>query len=222
MEKRNLIVIPARMGSKRLPGKNTKLLGGLPLVLHSINYAKNNKKVSDVIVVTTDDPKVENIALSAGVKVIKRPAYLSTDHTTTVSVLKHIIEVIKEVDNIILLQPTNPLRPDNLLREAWSVYNSGTYDSLLTVSKTDIKIGKIDQNKYVPLNYEMGQRSQDLDPVYFENGLLYITRASCILNGNILGEDNFAFIVNHPYSRVDIDTQEDLDYAEFLFQKEYK
>lgn len=222
MKKGNLIVIPARKGSKRLPGKNIKLLGGLPLVLHSINFAQNNKEVSDFIVVTTDDPEVEDIALSAGVEVVKRPAHLSTDHSTTLSVLKHITEEFKEVENLILLQPTNPLRPDNLLREAWSIYNSLNYDSLLTVSKTDIKLGKIIQNKYVPLNYNIGQRSQDLDPVYFENGLLYITKVSCILDGNILGENNFSFIVDHPFSRVDIDTQEDLEYAEFLFQKKYK
>jgi N-acylneuraminate cytidylyltransferase len=81
-----------------------------------------------------------------------------------------------------LLQPTNPLRPENLLREAYQVYDENCYDSLFTVTRNNQKFGKIKNNKFVPFNYEIGQRSQDLEPIFFENGLLYITNSKSIKN----------------------------------------
>jgi N-acylneuraminate cytidylyltransferase len=213
-------IIPARGGSKRLPGKNTLPLDGIPLIVHSINYAKTNKDILGRIIVSTDDPTIKEIAIKEGVEVIDRPQHLSTDTSSTVSALRHVLENIEEeVEKVILLQPTNPLRPEHLLTEAFEKFRHGNYDSLMTVSRSHQKFGKIENKRFVPFNYEMGQRSQDLDPLYYENGLLYITKASLIMDGKILGQNNFPFIVDHPFTEVDIDFKEDLEYAEFLLSK---
>ena len=87
---------------------------------------------------------------------------------------------------------------------------------MFTVSRSHHKLGKIANNIFIPFNYEVGQRSQDLEHLYYENGLLYITKASVILNNEIITKDAFPLEVNHPFANVDIDTQEDFDYAEYL------
>lgn len=213
-----IVIIPARGGSKRLPNKNTKLLGGIPLITHSINFAKENQV--DKIVVSTDDATIKEIALHYGVEVLDRPAALATDNSPTIDTLKQVMEnVAGNYDYVVVLQPTNPLRPKKLLQEALKRMNEGNYDSLMTVTRNEQKLGKIINDKFVPYNYAIGQRSQDLDPLYFENGLLYIAKTTLILEGKLVGENHLSFIVNHPYTKVDIDTQEDLDYAEYLFNK---
>ena len=218
---KTIAIIPVRGGSKRLPNKNITLLGGIPLLVHSINYAKENgiKK----IVVSTDDKKIKEIALDNNVEVVDRPNYLASDNATTVSALKHVLETVAEdFENVILLQATNPLRPINLLKEAYNKFIKGNYDSLMTVSRNEQKFGKIIGDKFIPFNYKIGQRSQDLEPLYFENGLLYITKASLILEGKILGDNNFPYIVNHPFANVDIDTLEDFEYAEYIYNRYFE
>jgi N-acylneuraminate cytidylyltransferase len=218
---KSIAIIPARGGSKRLPNKNTTLLGNYPLLVHSINYAKENG--IGKIVVSTDDAKIKEIALKSGVTVIDRPDYLATDTCQTIDALKHALENIKEnFENVVLLQPTNPLRPKKLLKEALQKFTAGNYDSLMTVTRNKQKFGKIVNHKFIPFNYKIGQRSQDLEPLYFENGLLYITKASLILEGTIIGENNFSFIVNHPFAKVDIDTKEDFEYAEYLYNRHFE
>jgi CMP-N-acetylneuraminic acid synthetase len=217
---KNIAIIPARGGSKRIPEKNIQLFGGVPLLVHSIQYALANKEIIDDVYVSTDDDEIKKIALEYGAKVIDRPVQFSGDFEPTVSALKHVLESIEsDVENVILLQPTNPLRPDNLLKEAFEVYQKANCDSLFTVTRNHQKFGKIMDNKFQPFNYSIGQRSQDLEPLFFENGLLYISKASLILNDIIISENAFPFEVNHIFANVDIDTPEDLEYAEFLYQK---
>ena len=206
-----------------MPGKNVRLLDGIPLIVHSINYAKENSSLIDEIIITTDDPEIKNIAEAHGVNVIDRPSSLSNDIATTISALKHVLENIEySFENVILLQPTNPLRPKKLLQNAYKVYSEGNFDSLITVSPNNQKFGRIIEGRFVPSNYKMGQRSQDINPLYFENGLLYITKAQVLLNNAIIGDFNFPFIVDDIYSRVDIDTLDDFEYAEFLLKKSQK
>ncbi len=224
---KNIAIIPARGGSKRLPNKNILSLGGIPLIAHSILYAQKNGDLIGDIYVSTDDDKIKEIALQYGVEVIDRPENLSGDLEPSVSALRHVLESIEgDVENVILLQATNPLRPQNLLSEAFEVYQKGNYDSLFTVSRNHQKLGKIEDNKFCPFNYAIGQRSQDLEPLFFENGLLYISKASLILpldcardDGKIISENAYPFEVNSIFANVDIDTQEDLDYAEYLIEK---
>lgn len=213
---KTIAIIPARGNSKRLPGKNLLNLGGLPLIAHSILFAQANPEIIDAVYVSTDCPKIKEIAIEFGAKVIDRPAEISGDLDSTVSALKHVLENIETVDSVVLLQPTNPLRPDNLLKEAFKTYTSSEADSLFAVSRNYQKFGKIVDNRYIPFNYKLGQRSQDLEPLYFENGLLYISKATLILKDIILSEVAIPFIVEHPFAKIDIDTIEDFEYAKYV------
>lgn len=216
---KTIAIIPARGGSKRLPGKNIMTFGQLPLIAHSILYAKKQDFIDEVYV-TTDDEAIKNVSLAFGVQVIDRPPEISGDGEPTISALKHVLQSIHpEVENVILLQPTNPLRPENLLQDAFSVYQKGNYNSLFTVTSNHQKFGKISNNQFVPYNYEIGQRSQDLEPLYFENGLLYITKASLIREDVIISQNAFPLEVDHPFAGADIDTEEDFDYALYLYHK---
>jgi len=217
---KTIVIIPARGGSKRIPEKNIQLFGGLPLLVHSIQYAFANSEIIDAVYVSTDDESIKSIALANGANVIDRPAHISGDLEPTITALKHALETIDdEVENVILLQPTNPLRPQNLLKEAFEVYHNGNCDSLFTVTRNHQKLGKIIENKFQPFNYSIGQRSQDLEPLFFENGLLYITKASLIFDNIIISQNAFPFEVNHIFANIDIDTKEDMEYAEYLYQK---
>ncbi|WP_418263869.1 cytidylyltransferase domain-containing protein [Flavobacterium faecale] len=218
---KNICIIPARAGSKRLHGKNSKLLGGIPLIAHSILYAQENNTIIDTVYVSTDDEQIKKIALEYGVHVIDRPASLSGDNEPTVSALKHVLESLEgEIENVILLQPTNPLRPKNLLQEAFEIYQKEDRDSLFTVSRCHQKLGRIVNNQFIPFNYEIGQRSQDLELLYSENGLLYITKSKAILENEIITKRAFPLEVNHIFASIDIDTQEDFDYAQYVLGRE--
>lgn len=217
---KNIVIIPARGGSKRIPEKNIQLFGGLPLLAHSIQYAIANSALVDAIYVSTDDPSIKATALAYGAKVIDRPEHLSGDFEPTITAVQHVLENIGfEVENVILLQPTNPLRPPNLLKDCFEEFQNKKVDSLFTVTRNHQKFGKITSGTFVPFNYEIGQRSQDLEPLYFENGLLYITQTKLIREGKIFSENSLPYEVNHIFATVDIDTQDDLDYAAYLINK---
>jgi N-acylneuraminate cytidylyltransferase len=218
---KTIAIIPARGGSKRLPEKNILGFGGIPLLAYSILFAKENDSIIDAVYVSTDDATIKQIALQYGARVIDRPSALSGDTELTVTALKHALEVLddSQIENIVLLQPTNPLRPALLLRDCFETFQKNDCDSLFTVTQSHQKLGKINNHTFVPFNYEIGQRSQDLDPLFFENGLLYITKASLVLNNTIISENAYPFEVNHIFATVDIDTQEDFEYAAYLLQK---
>lgn len=216
-----IAIIPARGGSKRLPNKNIMLLDGIPLLAHSILFAKKHSFV-DTVYVTTNDIAIKTIAVKFGAKVVDRPENLSGDFEPTVSALKHVLQNIDTVENVVLLQPTNPLRPANLLKEAFEIFIKNNCDSLFTVSRNHQKFGKINDNIFTPFNYEIGQRSQDLEALYSENGLLYITKSKLILDDIIISKDAFPLVINHIFATVDVDTEDDFSYAEYLYKKQYK
>lgn len=216
---KTIAIIPVRGGSKRLPGKNVLPLAGKPLLAHSIEFAKKHSFISEVYV-STDDEEIKEVALQYGAKVINRPVAISGDLEPTITALQHVLEIVEtKVENIILLQATNPLRPEFLLNDAFELFERNNLESLFTVSRDEHKLGKISDNKFVPFNYMPGQRSQDLEPLYFENGLLYIAKASLIQERILMNENSFPMLVNHQFTKVDIDTQEDFDYAEYLINK---
>jgi CMP-N-acetylneuraminic acid synthetase len=172
---KTIAIIPARGGSKRLPNKNILILDGIPLLAHSILYAKANPEIIDEVYVSTDDKNIKKIAIEYGAKVIDRPASISGDLEPTISTLVHVLNSIEsEAENVVLLQPTNPLRPENLLKECFLKFQETKCESLFTVSQNHHKLGKIIDHKFQPYNYTIGQRSQDIEPLFFENGLLYI------------------------------------------------
>jgi len=197
-------------------------LDGIPLIAHSIHLALNSELI-DAVFVSTDDVQIKQTALEFGAQVIDRPKDLSGDEQPTITALQHALTILPDtVQTVVLLQPTNPLRPENLLSEAFDLFRSSKADSLMTVSRNHQKFGKIINQKFVPFNYQFGQRSQDLEPLYFENGLLYISSTSLIKQGIIMSQNGLPMLVDHPFAQVDIDTQDDFDYAQFLIQKHRK
>ena len=214
-----LIVIPARAGSKRIKGKNTKSFNGFPLIEHSIRYAQNY--IDGDIIISTDDKQIRSIAERYNVTIVWRDESLAQDQTPTTDVVKDVIErVEKSYDFVVLLQPTNPLRPKKLFEESIKFLKEKKSDSLITVSLSEHKLGKIKLSVFKPYSYEFGQRSQDLEPLYYENGLLYLCSYELAKNGKMISENPTAMIVEHPFASVDIDTELDWKWAE-LISKEY-
>lgn len=215
-------VIPARGGSKRFPGKNIYPLEGKPLLAHSILYSR--KVLPDAeIYVSTDNEEIAKVARNYGAGVIERPEELSDDQCSTDSALQHAaIELLssrKEFDYMILLQATNPLRPNEMMEEALQMIETGRYDSLFTVSPLVRKLGRLVDGRFIPWNFVFGQRSQDMESLYFENGLLYISHRELILKSCIRGESLYSLIVDHPFGYLDIDTQEDFELVTFYSHK---
>ena len=214
-----LIIIPARAGSKRIKGKNTRSFNGFPLIEHSIRYAQSY--IGGDIIISTDDKQIGSIAEKYSVTIVWRDESLAQDQTPTTDVVKDVIErVEKSYDFVVLLQPTNPLRPKKMFKEAIKLLQENKNDSLITVSLCEHKLGKIKQSAFKPNSYEFGQRSQDLEPLYYENGLLYLCSYELAKNGKLISENPTAMIIEHPFASVDIDTELDWKWAE-LISKEY-
>ena len=214
-----LIIIPARAGSKRIKGKNTKPFNGIPLVEHSIRYAQHC--IGTDAVISTNDKQIELIAQQYNVPILWRDESLATDHTPTKEVVKDVIaQTDKIYDYIVVLQPTNPLRPKKMFKEAFELLQEKQSDCLITVSLNQHKLGKIEHSTFKPFTYEFGQRSQDLEPLYYENGLLYLCSYDLAKNGKLISEKPTAMLIDHPYASVDIDTELDWKWAE-LISKEY-
>lgn len=214
-----IAVIPARGGSKRFPGKNVAPLKGKPLIAYSIEYAKECALI-EYVYVSTDSDEIGVVSEQYGAEVMPRSAELAGDFVPTADVLKDVAQKLLEqgveFDAFVLLQPTNPLRPNDLLNDAMQIMETGKYDSLFSVTRCDKKLGKIMDSKFVPWNYTFGQRSQDLEPLYYENGLLYIIRKDLLLQGRIFGDTMYPLVVDHPFGEVDIDTKGDMAYAEYM------
>lgn len=215
-------VIPARGGSKRFPGKNLYPLCGKPLLAHSILYSRQVLPDAEIYV-STDSEEIAAVAREYGVNVIERPEELSGDLCSTDSTLQHaaieLLSLRKEFDYMILLQATNPLRPEGMMEEALQVIESGKYDSLFSVTPLVRKLGRLVDGKFVPWNFVFGQCSQDMEPLYFENGLLYISSRDIILNGRIRGDSLYSLVVDHPFGFLDIDTLEDFEMVEYYSEK---
>lgn len=215
------VIIPARANSKRLPAKNMRLLGNKPLIQYSIDFALNNFS-KDAIWVNTNDQGILKFAKHKGVNTLERPDNLATDFSKTVDVLKHQVNYFKKqniiCDAIILLQPTNPFREDDLLKKAINSFQKAERNSLATFSVLEKKLGIIENDFFKPTNYVPGQRSQDLEKSYFENGLLYITKCDSILEGKVITEDVYPIICNTLEAKVDIDYLEDFVFAESLLK----
>jgi len=221
------IIIPARADSKRLPGKNMKYLDGKPLIQYSIDFALKYMP-NHTIWVNSNDEKIIEFSKRKKINVFKRPDYLATDFTPTVNVLKHQVKYFQanniSCDAIVLLQPTNPLRLNSLFPKAIKVFEESGRNSLATFSMSEKKVGKIVDDRFIPTNYELGQRSQDLENSYYENGSLYITKIDSILNGKVITEDAYPLICDDIESTVDIDYIHDFLFAETLlnFKNETK
>jgi CMP-N-acetylneuraminic acid synthetase len=215
-------LIPARGGSKRLFRKNIRLFAGQPLLYYSIALAKAIPQVSRCIV-STEDREIAEIAQGFGAEVIERPMELAGDDASTASAAKHAVgELIRDgcvPDAVLTLQPTCPLRPLSLVKQVIDLFCAEKPDSVITVTRTVHKVGKMTGGFFVP-EYRPGIRSQELDPRYFENGIAYITRVSIIMDkDDLFGERIIPFVTDPLYAMGDIDTELDFQVAEFLFRK---
>ena len=215
-----LVVIPARKNSKRLKGKNLRILKGKPLIAHSIEYAAKHVELKNIWI-NTDDEKIIDLASSYGVSVYKRPPNLALDETLTNDVIVDFAKFLSknkiDYEYLITLQPTNPIRSKKLIVDCYEYISKNSLKSLMSVSEHHNKFGKISNNKYIPMNYKIGQRHQDLDKLYFENGLMYICSKSAItLEKQYITDDVFPFITDEIGSFIDIDYEDDLKMAEII------
>ena len=210
-----LVIIPARAGSKRILGKNTKPFNSIPLIEHSIKYAKSH--IDGDIIISTDDKQIESIAEQYNVPILWRNESLAQDQTPTTDVVQDVIKRLdKTYDFVVLLQPTNPLRPKKMFKEALKLFVEKKSDSLLTVSLNEQKLGKIEHSIFKPYTYEFGQRSQEIEPLYYENGLLYLCKYELAKNGKLISKNPTAMLIDHPFASVDIDTELDWTWAELI------
>lgn len=213
-----IVIIPARGGSKRIPNKNIKLLNKKPLVAHSIEYSLKFFS-KDRIWINSDSREILNIGISYGINSYERTKELAKDDSKSIDVLKDQLKNINvDFKYVVLLQPTTPLRPDDLFEMAIDILNSNKINSLFTVSPLDKKFGKFQKNKFIPLNYNFGQRSQDLNELFYENGLLYITSKDLILKEKIIDKNSYPMITRGIESTIDIDTEIDFQIAELIMK----
>ena len=215
-------LIPARGGSKTIPGKNIKEFAGKPLIIHSIEYALESKFV-DEVVVSTDDIKISKISRDTGAAIIKRPDELSTDTAATESAVEHYLNSrSKKPDIIVLLQATSPLRPKNSLDKAITYFIKEEFDSLLSITPTHRFFWRVkdDNTAYAEYDYLYRPLRQDMNPEdmrYIENGSLYIfTRKHFEKIGNRLGGKIGYVAWSEEYS-LEIDTPLDFEFVEKLF-----
>ena len=215
--------IPARGGSKTVPGKNIKEFAGKPLIVHSIEYALQSKLIEEVVV-STDNSKITKIANSVGARVINRPEELATDTATTESAIHHYLNKFsKKPDIVVLLQATSPLRPKGSLDKALTHFTNGGYDSLLSISPTHRFFWrvKVDKTVYAEYDYLNRPRRQDMKPEnmrYVENGSLYIfTRDHFEKTKNRLG-GKIGYVEWPEEYGMEIDTEVDFQCLEKIFK----
>jgi len=212
-------LIPARGGSKRLPGKNVRLFAGRPLIAYSIALAR---RVSGIhrCVVSTDDDAIAAVSRQWGAEVIERPATLATDTATTAAVARHALEDLGSrgaaPQVLVTLQPTNPLRTVELVEEGLSLFLARRPDSVVSVAPVTSKTGTIREGFYLP-DYVPGTRSQDLPERVHETGQLYVSDAAMVLHRGDLFGSRLLALRTDPRFAADIDTAEDFELAESLY-----
>ncbi len=225
--KRIIAFIPARGGSKGLPGKNILPVAGKPLVAHSIEYARASSRISHVYV-STDDADIAARSRAAGAEIIERPAELAGDTATTESAVAHGLEWMKtkgmEPDVVVLLQATSPFRPPNTLTPILDHFERGGFDSLLTLSPTHRFFWRVEgDTARAEYDFLNRPRRQDMKPEemrYVENGSLYVfTREHFLRAGNRLGGKIGYYVFPERYAP-EIDNAYDLQYIEQLMKQE--
>lgn len=219
-DKKILAVIPARGGSKGIPGKNIIPVNGKPLIQYTIDAAKKSKYI-DEIYVSTDDSKIAVVSEKCGIKVPRlRPNHLAQDDSKSIEVLIDAIRYYETVGHIfeyvLLLQPTQPLRQTFHIDEAIELIYEKQVTSLVSVSlvhEHPILIRTINKMGYLEglLKQESTVRRQDFPPFYIVNGAIYINQINENFSINTSLNDNILpYIMDEKYF-LDIDTIEDLE-----------
>lgn len=226
MYQENLAIIPARGGSKGIPKKNIKLLAGKPLIQWTIEHALNSKHVSRLIV-STDCEDIADISkkLKAEVPFV-RPDDISSDTASTESVINHCLEWLSinenyQPDNIVLLQPTSPIRSLDAIDNAFDTFAQKQADSLLSVSKFFHFLWEDCKNPRPLYDFKNRPRRQDIEEKNIklkENGSIYIsTYDNFCKNKNRLGGKIETFIMDEVES-LEIDTDLDFKIVETILR----
>lgn len=219
-----LSIIPARGGSRRLPGKNLLPVSGKPLLVHTVEHALGAGSV-DRVVVSTDDPAIAKTARRTGAEVIDRPAALAGDDSPSEAALLHVLDVLEAREGyrpelVVFLQATAPVRTPADVDRAVARLRAEGADSLLSVVEARRFLWRLEEGRPAPLNYDptARPRTQDREPEYHENGSIYVTKTEVLrATGNRLG----GRIVLHPMADecfVDVDGPLDLALAEAVLR----
>lgn len=218
-------IIPARGGSKGIPGKNIRPLYGKPLIAHSILAIQNSHAV-DSIYVTTDSPEIAQIATDYGANTIQRPAELAADASSSEDALIHALKTIEngglQPELIVFLQCTSPIRTGVDIDKAIQKLQSEDADSLLSVSPSHRFLWHEVNGVAQPINYDYRHRPrrQDMNPQYVENGSIYIFKPWVLKQlGNRLGGKISLFPMSEAAAH-EIDTPLDFEIAEFLLKQQ--
>ncbi len=224
-----LAIIPARGGSKGLPGKNIKLLAGKPLIAYTIEAALKANHITEVIV-STEDPKIADIAQECGASIpFMRPIELANDTALSVDAYIYTLDKLEQDfskihNEFVVLQPTSPLRKSEDIDQAIEMFYNKDADSIISYTEEQHSIF---WHKYLeedgrlsPIfkDEKLGNR-QELKKTYYPNGAIYVFKSSLIKSKKYYTDKTFAYIMDRQNS-IDIDTIEDFDHAEYLMSND--
>ena len=227
---RVLGLVPARGGSKGLPGKNLRALGGIPLLAHSVRCALQSKEIARTVV-TTDSDAIAAAALEAGADVpFRRPAELASDQAAMWPVVQHAVRTLLEqgdaYDAVMLLDPTSPWRtPLDIARACELLAADPAADGVVAVSEPPfspywhcvVRDGPY-MRDLMP-GAEQYVRRQDLPPVFRITGALYLWRTSFVLEVTNWRAGHIVPMVMDEGHAVHIDTPEQFELAELLLER---
>ena len=238
-QQRLLAIIPARGGSKRLPGKNTLKLAGKPMIAWSIEAALESKFI-DKVIVTTEDEDIVNIAREFGAEVpFIRPNELASDSASSIDTVIHAIQALKDLyddsyEYIILLQPTSPFRTSQHIDEAVGLLMDRNADGIVSICEADnvkMKInpfpvsmdenGKIyEKSDHSPTNKRnLHLNVKEFDKEYRINGAIYLCKTSILTKElTFFHESSYAYVMD-PSESIDIDYDYDYKKCELIINK---
>lgn len=223
--KRVLAVVPARGGSKGIPGKNLKAMAGRSLLHRTIDQALAAHTIDDVVVTSDDAEILRHASEVAGVRTIERPRELAADDTAMWPVVVHALENSSPCDVVVLLQPTSPLRLPTDIDSAVTMLVERKANSVMSVCEVSTSpywmftIGSGDKLQRI-LPKQSATTRQELPPCYEINGALYVVTTDWFRQSQVFVDDEtLAFVMPRERS-VDIDTPEDFALAERLLRGE--
>jgi CMP-N-acetylneuraminic acid synthetase len=223
---RILGIIPARGGSKGIPRKNIKLLGGKPVIEFTIESAQKSKFLTEIFV-STDDLEIAKTVENAGIKVpFLRPSNLALDNSPSIDVIIHALDEFhklgKQYDAVCLLQPTSPFREFGFIDKCIEKFEKSGADSLISVLQVPHQFNPhwiFEENEFGSLRISTGEneiipRRQELPKAYFRDGSVYLTKVETIRNERKLLFGNIQFVESNELYYCNLDTMDDWNLAE--------
>ncbi|TMO54076.1 cytidylyltransferase domain-containing protein [Pseudoalteromonas phenolica] len=221
-------LITARGGSKGLPRKNVLLLNNKPVISWTCEAALASNYIQEVYV-STEDSEIKMLSSFGGIKHIERPEELASDTASSIDVIQHALENLfnqnKEVETLVLLQPTSPLRTSNDIDEAIALYEKKHANMVISVfepSNPPIKAyyeDKTGQLRGVFTEDAPYTRRQDLPKSYQPNGAIYVINVKSFQKNNTLPKNKvFPYVMSEALS-ADIDTIDDFLEIEKLMKE---